>query len=72
MSNGQLTISICDVTTTAPGDQSHSKIARNLKIHFIEANFKNVHFIKVELNKKRLKHTKFHFILLSKKKMIQS
>ena len=50
MSNGQLTISICDVNTMVPGDQSHGKIFRNDKFHFIEIKFKNVYFVEVGVN----------------------
>ena len=72
MSNGQLLISICDVTTSVPGDQRHGKIFKILKYHFIEMKIKNVHFPKVGPNQKRLLLTKFDLISVSKKKIIQS
>ena len=50
MSNCQLTISICDVITTVPGDQSHGKFFRNVKFHFIEVKFDKVLFVKVGVN----------------------
>ena len=33
MSNGQLTISICDVTTTAPSQQSHGENLKNIDFY---------------------------------------